>query len=203
MIVIVDYGLGNLSSIQNMLRKVGYKSVISNQISTIKEATKLILPGVGAFDQGIKNLHNMGLWDILNQKASSKVPILGICLGMQLMTQKSEEGKREGLGWIDAKTIKFNFSDDEKLLKIPHMGWNIINIKQDNGLFRNWSGEARFYFVHSYYVQCKHKSEITASFNYGDEFTASFQKGNIHGVQFHPEKSHKFGMKILKAFSEI
>ena len=202
MIVIVDYGMGNLGSIRNMIRKVGGKSVITSDKSEIKEASKIILPGVGTFDNAVKNLEKLGLIDIIKEKVLvEKVPILGICLGMQLLTKGSEEGYLEGFGFIDAETKRFNFKDKD--LKIPHMGWNVVKLQKRSRLFEGMENqENRFYFVHSYYVDCFDKRDILTTTFYGIEFISSFEKENIIGCQFHPEKSHKFGMQLLKNFVE-
>ncbi len=202
MIVIIDYNMGNPGSIDNMIKKIGYESVITHDIEIIKVAKKIILPGVGSFDKGIENLKNLNLWDILNYKAiKEKTPILGICLGMQLMTKKSEEGHEEGFGWIDAETLKFRFEGNH--LKIPHMGWNSIKIMKATNLFKNMEDdENRFYFVHSYYVKCNNKVDVLTLTYYGYDFVSSFEKENIIGVQFHPEKSHKYGLALLKNFLE-
>jgi glutamine amidotransferase len=202
MITIVDCGMGNLGSIQNMLKKIDHKSVITGKISDIEKAEKIILPGVGAFDNGMKNLKKMKLISVLNQKVlKEKTPVLGICLGMQLMTLKSEEGKLPGLGWIEAETIRFNFNGD-KNLKIPHMGWNNVKVMKNNGLSKDIHNNDRFYFVHSYFVKLKNSQDQLFETEYGSLFTSSFSKGNIFGVQFHPEKSHKYGMQLLKNFAE-
>ena len=201
MITIIDYGLGNLVSVKNMLKKLGAESVITDKISEIEKAKKMILPGVGAFDNGMTLIKQKGLLDILNKKATEeKIPVLGICLGMQLLTKASEEGVEKGLGWVDAQTIKFNFSD--KTLKVPHMGWSYIDVKKENALIRK-EDKHRFYFVHSYYVKCNDANDVIASCNYGNEFTCMFNHGNIYGAQFHPEKSLKFGMELLSNFSKI
>jgi glutamine amidotransferase len=201
MITIVDYGCGNLGSIQNMIKKIGSKAQITSDAAKIALAEKLILPGVGAFDTGIKNLHERGLWSILNKRVlEDKVPILGICLGMQLMTKSSEEGVLKGLSWIDAETKKFKFDEVSEKRKIPNMGWNYIEIKKNSRLFNNMYEHPKFYFVHSYYVNCHQKEDVIAVANYGQNYDCAFEKDNIFGVQFHPEKSHKYGMKLLENF---
>lgn len=200
MITIIDYGMGNLGSIQNMLKKIGHKSIISHNISDIEKAEKLILPGVGAFDNGMKNIEKFKLKDVLKKKVlADKTPILGICLGMQLMTQKSEEGVLPGLGWISGKTIKFT----DESLKIPHMGWNFVKTQKKHSLVKDLLRDSRFYFVHSYYVVLDQEEVTLMKTNYGHDFVSAFQKDNIMGVQFHPEKSHKFGMTMLKNFAEM
>ena len=199
MITIIDYGVGNIGSIANMIKKVGGKSLITSDLQEIKKAKKLILPGVGSFDNGIKRLKELGFIDTLNKKVlKEKTPIMGICLGMQLMTKSSQEGELDGLSWIDADTMRFK-SDT---LKIPHMGWNIISHQKESALFDETTQEKRFYFVHSYYVSCKREEDILTTTPYGHDFVSSFEKENIIGVQFHPEKSHKFGMSLFKNFVE-
>ncbi len=199
MIIVIDYGMGNLGSIANMIKKIGHKCLITSDLEEIKKATKLILPGVGSFDNGMKNLQERGMVEILNQKVLvEKTPILGICLGMQLMTKSSEEGSLSGLRWVDAQTKRF-VSDT---LKIPHMGWNIIKHQKNSQLFDEIEREKRFYFVHSYCVSCNQEADILTNTNYIQDFVSSFEKENIVGVQFHPEKSHKFGMNLIKNFVE-
>lgn len=203
-IVIVNYGMGNLGSIQNMLKHIGVKSIISDNITDIENADKLILSGVGAFDSGMKNISDLGFISVLNNKVlNDKTPILGICLGMQLFAESSEEGKLSGFGWINAKTIKFNFNDESGKLKIPHMGWNLVSLQKDSVLFEDILEESRFYFVHSYHLVCSEKENIVCKTNYGYDFPSAVEKENIFGVQFHPEKSHKYGMEILKNFSKM
>lgn len=200
--IIIIKGTGNVGSILNMLKKIGTSATIASDISLIEKAEKLVLPGVGAFDNGMKNLKEQGLIDVLNKKViREKTPILGICLGMQLLTKSSEEGILPGLGWINARTIRFKF--DDKNLKIPHMGWNTVHLSKKNSLFKEMLDEPRFYFVHSYHVVCNDEQDILAKTYYGYEFLSALQKDNIMGVQFHPEKSHKFGMKLLKNFVEL
>jgi len=198
-IVIVDYGLGNLMSLLYKFKKIGINAIISSNEKEIENAEKLILPGVGHFAKGIENLKNYNLIPVLNKKVlEEKTPILGICLGMQLLTKRSEEGNVEGLGWVDAETKRFDLNG----LKIPHMGWNTIEIKRGNILFKNIE-TPRFYFVHSYHVCCEDENDILATTNYGYDFTSAIKKDNVYGVQFHPEKSHKNGIKLLKNFAEV
>lgn len=202
MVVIVDYGLGNLASVKNMLKKIGVKSIVSSDKGEILNAEKLILPGVGNFFKGMEQLNQRGLIEVLNKKVlEDKIPILGICLGMQLMTNYSEEGDSKGLAWIDAETKRFAF--EEQSMKIPHMGWSDAYFNKDHELNQMNNEQARFYFVHSYRVLCNNKEDVLASSNYGGEFHSGFRKNNIWGVQFHPEKSHKFGMEFLKHFFQL
>jgi glutamine amidotransferase len=202
-ITIIDYKTGNLGSIQNMLKKIRVESVVTSDPTEIAAATKMILPGVGSFDQGMGNLNKLNIKDIINRRViEDKIPVLGICLGMQLMTSGSEEGKLEGLGWIDAETIRFRFEDSSRY-KSPHMGWNFIRQQKESRLMKDMLPDSRFYFVHSFYVRSNNPGDILTSTVYDKEFTSSFEKENIIGVQFHPEKSHKFGMALLKNFAEL
>jgi len=194
--------MGNLGSIRNMLKKIGMDSEITSDLDKIKQAKKLILPGVGAFDNGMENIEKMGLLPILNQLVlEKKTPVLGICLGMQLMTRRSEEGKLSGLGWIQADTKRFNFKENG--LKIPHMGWNNIQIKKNEPITKDLNNKSRFYFVHSYHAVCDDQTDTLFETNYGYNFTSAFSRDNIIGVQFHPEKSHKFGMQLLGNFANL
>jgi len=202
MITIINFGMGNLGSIANMIKRIGYSSEITSDISKITSAEKIILPGVGSFDKAMQNIANLGLLDVIKTKVlENKTQILGICLGMQLMCKNSEEGKEPGLGLIDAEVKKFSFPLDKKL-KIPHMGWNLVSTQKDNALFLKMYTEPRFYFVHSYHVVCNNASDVLSTTNYGFDFHSSFANENILGVQFHPEKSHKFGMLLIKNFIE-
>jgi imidazole glycerol-phosphate synthase subunit HisH len=203
MIVIIDYGMGNLSSIQNMLRRIGTKSLISSLPADIRAASKLILPGVGAFDNGMKNITEKGILPVLNEMATIKrIPILGICLGMQLLTRRSDEGSLAGLGWINADTHRFKFDAARNDLKIPHMGWNSTLAKKEHPLCSGLDTETRFYFVHSFHVVCDNPEDVLMQTHYGYDFTSAVQNENIMGTQFHPEKSHKYGMQLLKNFVE-
>lgn len=198
MITIVDYKVGNLGSIQNMLKKIGSPSLITSEPEKIQAAEKLILPGVGAFDSGIKSLKEHNLWEVLNDKVQKqKTPVLGICLGMQLLCNGSEEGKEQGLGWINADVTRFR--PKEKQYKIPHMGWNYVERPKESKLFQNMYPDPKFYFVHSFFVKANDQSSI-AKATYDVVFDAALEKGNVLGTQFHPEKSHKFGMRLLENF---
>jgi glutamine amidotransferase len=203
MITIINYGMGNLGSVQNMFKKIGVASEISSDLSVIAKAEKILLPGVGAFDAAMERINGGGFREILNKRVlEDKVPVLGICLGMQLLTDSSEEGRMPGLGWIPAKTIKFSFEKDSKL-KVPHMGWNRVYEKNASPLIDDLPPEPRFYFVHSYYVQATDEGHVLTTTKHGVEFNSIIQRDNIFGAQFHPEKSHKFGMRLLENFSRI
>ena len=199
MIAILDYGLGNLGSIANMLKVIGEKSKITSKQEEIKAAEGIILPGVGAFDAGMQKLNESGLTEVIMECASKGTPILGICLGMQLLGRRSEEGTLPGLGLIPFECKKFKFPDDSDL-KIPHMGWDIVDIKQSNPLVNNLEGSQRYYFVHSYHVVCDSEENVLMTCDYGYEFAAAVVKDKIIGVQFHPEKSHDFGLALLTNF---
>lgn len=201
MIAIIDYGMGNPGSIKNMLRKLGVASQITSDPQTIQDASKLILPGVGAFDAGMEHLHAKGLVGLLDRRVKEeRVPVLGICLGMQLMTRSSEEGGKPGLGWIDAEARRFSVPPASRL-KVPHMGWAPVTSQKPSKLVSaEGVDELRFYFVHSYYVSCNNSDDIALQASHGNDFVAGFEHDNILGVQFHPEKSHKFGLKLLENF---
>ncbi len=201
MIVIADYGLGNLGSIQNMFKKIGADAVVSSERGTLEAADKIILPGVGKFDAGMTGLRERDLLEVLNRKVmDDKIPVLGICLGMQLLTNGSDEGRLPGLGWIDGYAHHFDLDEG---YKIPHMGWNKVKITNKNELTEGMDETDKFYFVHSYYVRTKDKADMFLATEYGIEFASGIFHGNIFGVQFHPEKSHRYGMKLLKKFAEL
>lgn len=202
-ISVVDYGVGNLGSVINMLKKVGSDYVLATTIGDIEKAEKLILPGVGAFDHAMKMLHQEGFFEILNHKVlSDKTPILGICLGMQLLINGSAEGTERGFGWIDGHATRFRDISDDQSIRVPHMGWNSIAVEKDHPLLNSLETGSRFYFCHSYYVRCQTREDVLATTNYGDSFDAIIGKDNILGAQFHPEKSHKFGMQLFKNFKD-
>ena len=203
MITIINYNLGNPKSIQNMLKHIrGGEVCISNDPDEIASAQRIILPGVGHFQHGMEQLAELGLVDVLKKEVlQNKKPILGICLGMQLLTKHSEEGNLAGLGFIDAQTKKFEFQD--VTLKVPHMGWNKVEFKKNTPVNTGVSINPRYYFVHSYFVDCANQDDILCTTQYGQEFVSGFQHQNIFGLQFHPEKSHKFGMELLANFCKI
>lgn len=201
-VVIIDYGMGNIRSILNKVNRAGFEGIIAAETNSILSATKLILPGVGHFLNGMKKLQESKLIDILDKKVQiDKTPILGICLGMQLMTKFSEEGNTKGLGWIDADTVKFQLTDIRH--KIPHMGWNSIERKKDSLLLKDIPDKSNFYFVHSYHVKCNQTWDILTTTFYGYEFVSAIQKDNIYGTQFHPEKSHECGERMLNNFLNL
>jgi imidazole glycerol-phosphate synthase subunit HisH len=200
MIVIIDYGMGNLRSVQKKIERIGFNAVITDDKKIIEQAQKIILPGVGHFANGVKNIKERGIWTILNEKVlNDNTPILGICLGMQLMAKFSEEGNEVGFGWFDAKVVRFRVSNNIKF-KIPHIGWNSLNINRKVPFLNDINNESQFYFVHSYHVICNNKEDELTSTEYDYHFTSSIAKNNIIGVQFHPEKSHDQGEVLLKNF---
>jgi glutamine amidotransferase len=200
MIAILDYGIGNVSSIKNMLKKIGAEATISSDLSVIGSAEKIILPGVGHFDYCMKQLRAAPFFDLLNHRAQTeKVPLLGVCVGCQMLMESSEEGDEKGLGWIKGRVVRFNNDKTSEKVRIPHMGWTEINPKKYSGLYKD-AQEPRFYFVHSYHLECDDANDVSATAYYGYEFVASVERDNIIGVQFHPEKSHKFGMQLYDNF---
>ena len=201
MISVLDYGMGNIGSILNMLKWIGVESEVCDDLPSLENVQKLVLPGVGAFDHAMSRIRELGMFDMLNQKALvEEIPILGICLGMQLMTRGSEEGEMEGFGWIPAEAQRFTESSS---LKIPHMGWNVVNSNKESELTLGVEAETRFYFVHSYAVFSDNPNTCILETSYGVDFDSAIQKGQIFGVQFHPEKSHRFGAKLFRNFANL
>lgn len=202
-IAIVDYGVGNLSSIENMFKRIGIDALITSDPHQIEASEKMVLPGVGAFDSCVEKFDRSGLREVIDDLVNQKQqPILGICVGLQMMTEKSEEGSSTGLGWIKGRTVRFHEEDLPKGYKIPHMGWSDVHLSKPSLLLQNIE-EPRFYFAHSYYVVPEVENDILLFGEYGKRFTAAVQKNNIVGVQFHPEKSHSFGMKFLENFAAL
>jgi imidazole glycerol-phosphate synthase subunit HisH len=201
MIVIVNYGMGNLGSVKNMFKRIGANATISADPDVIYKASKILLPGVGAFDTAMQKINEQDFIEVLNHKAKKeKVPVLGICLGMQLLTEGSDEGRLNGLGWIAGRAHKFNSSLQ---IRVPHMGWNAVIPQRSDKLIENLGDEPRFYFVHSYFVKCALPNHSLLKTTYGIEFDSALSCDNIYGAQFHPEKSHKYGMKLLENFAQL
>ena len=200
MIAIVDYDIGNIAAVSNMLMRLGIRSVVTSSAQEIEQAYKIILPGNGSFDACMKNLRESGLVPVLEEKVlRQKTPLLGICVGAQMLGAKSAEGEESGLGWLDMQVNKFPDMDG---LRVPHMGWNEVWAdNRTNPLLQNMEEDARFYFVHSYYMEPHDPEDIMLSAKYGIEFAAGVSRGNIAGVQFHPEKSHRFGKQLLNSFA--
>lgn len=202
-IIIVDFGMGNLQSINKCFKKLGLISFISSDIIEIEKADKLILPGVGHFKAAMEKLKQLNLIEVLNKKVlEEKVPILGICLGTQLFCKFSEEGFVQGLGWIDAEVIKFRVNDKIKY-KIPHMGWNTVKVINSNSLDKVMNNDKEFYFVHSYHIKCNNPDDVWMTTVYEYEFVSAVHRNNIFGTQFHPEKSHDAGIELLEKFANI
>lgn len=203
MIAIIDYGMGNLGSVKRKLDRIGVQSRITSDTDEIISSSKIILPGVGYFSKAVSEIKKRGLWELLSEQVLiEKKPVLGICLGMQLMAKSSEEGYTEGLGWFDASVIRFKIRDT-RTYKVPHIGWNSIKLRKESSLFKEIGVESEFYFVHSYYVQCNRSEDVVSETDYEYCFTSAICKDNIFGVQFHPEKSHDAGETLLKNFINL
>jgi imidazole glycerol-phosphate synthase subunit HisH len=201
MITIIDYGLGNIMAFSNIFRKLNIPLQIASEEKDLISAEKIILPGVGSFDWAMKKLENSGMIDQLNNLViNENIPVIGICVGMQIMANKSEEGDKKGLGWMNAEVKKF---ENAKNMPLPHMGWNDVRPIKENPLFFNLEENSRFYFLHSYYFSHNHEKQILSQTNYNGCFTSAVSKENIFGVQFHPEKSHHWGVQLLKNFAEL
>lgn len=200
MIAILDYDMGNVGSIQNMIKKIGgYDTVITRDNALLARADTFILPGVGSFDKGIENLEKYDLISVINNHVTEGKALLGICLGMQLLGNGSEEGNKTGLGLIDFSCKRFYFDDNAR--KVPHMGWDYTRIvNRQNPMCHSLDEIERYYYIHSYYAICKHQEDVLMTCDYGGEFVSAVNQGNIYGMQFHPEKSHKYGIKLLTNF---
>lgn len=203
MITVIDYGAGNIGSVLNMIKHVGGAAEVARDARAVLGARKILLPGVGSFDNAMTRLDDLGLIEPLKERASAGVPFLGICLGMQLLANRSEEGKLEGLGLIPGQVRRFQFEAEDASLKIPHMGWNRASPAKDHPLIAGLGDDARFYFVHSFFFECEDPDSTLLRSSYGGPFTSGVQRGNVMGVQFHPEKSHRYGMQLIKNFVGI
>lgn len=202
MIGIIDLGLGNVGSIQNMCTRAGIEAALVREPAAVASSSKLILPGVGDFGHGMRSLHASGLLPVLEQRVLvEKVPLMGICLGMQMLTRGSEEAQEPGLGWIEADTVRL--SVEHAGLRVPHMGWNEIAARKGSTLFADLPDESRFYFVHTYEVVCDRPDDVAATAFYGKPVTAAICRDNISGTQFHPEKSHRFGLALFRSFASL
>lgn len=203
MIAIVDYGLGNVKAFANIYNELSIPYVVARAPAELDGATKIILPGVGAFDQAMMRLEAAGLRTLLDDRVlNGGVPILGICVGMQVLMKTSEEGVRPGLGWVDGDVVKFS-PGGETTLAVPHMGWNDVTVSAEDPLWRGLERDARFYFLHSYYVRCRDRTDVLAVTSYGSDFVCGVKRANVYGVQFHPEKSHRYGVQLLKNFADL
>lgn len=204
MITIINYGCGNIKAIQNVYHKLSIQTKVANRYEDLLDAKKLILPGVGAFDFAMQKFIDSGMKEKTNELViEKKVPVLGICVGVQLMTLSSEEGVLPGLGWINATVKKFENRKVPYLINLPHMGWNDVNPVKESSLFKGLEKDARFYFLHSYYLSSNTMNEIIAESDYAGAFTCAVNHENVYGVQFHPEKSHRYGVTLLNNFAKL
>jgi len=204
MITIIDYGLGNINAFVNVYKRLNIKTKVARIAADLKGATKIILPGVGAFDYAMSQLNASGMRDELDKQViANKVPILGICVGMQILAKSSDEGKLAGLGWIDGEVRLFDSNLIPYKTRLPHMGWNSINPVKENKLLEELNGNSRFYFLHSYYFTCNDKNNIIATTGYGVTYASAINHDNIFGTQFHPEKSHSNGIQLLQNFASL
>lgn len=204
MIVIINYGLGNLNAFVNIFKKLDIPVKIATQESDLENATKIVLPGVGAFDHAMAKLNESGMRETLDDLVlNKKLPVIGICVGMQILAKSSDEGVMPGLGYIDGVVRKFDTSNFKQKTRLPHMGWNDIVPKQGHSLFKDLEKVPLYYFLHSYYFECNKSEDAIATADYGTEFVCAVNNENIYGVQFHPEKSHHYGVQLLKNFAEL
>jgi glutamine amidotransferase len=204
MIAIIEYGLGNVRAFANVYERLKIPAFTVRDAAGLRAATKIILPGVGAFDHAISRLNNSGMRETLDKLVlESRLPVIGICVGMQILAKSSEEGVLPGLGWIDGVVKKFDPATIKSKTQLPHMGWNTIRPKTGNPLLAGLNADSRFYFLHSYYFQCHNPDNAVAGTEYGARFASVVNSGNIYGVQFHPEKSHQAGIRLLKNFADL
>ena len=204
MITIIDYGLGNIRAFANVYDRLNIPVSVARSSDDLRNATKIILPGVGAFDHAMSKLNGSGMRETLEQRVlGHRVPVLGICVGMQILARSSEEGILPGLGWIDGTVKKLDISFLQSKTRLPHMGWNTIHPHPRDPLLLNLDDDSRFYFLHSYYFHCNNPDDTIATTEYGIEFTSAARHHNIYGVQFHPEKSHNWGIQLLKNFADL
>jgi glutamine amidotransferase len=204
MITIVDYGLGNVAAFATVYNKANVKVAIAKTADDLKSASKLILPGVGHFDHAMRLLQQSGMREPLDEMVlRDRVPVIGVCVGMQMLARSSDEGELPGLGWIDATVRSLKSHEGTRTMSIPHMGWNDVKPLSANPLFAELEADARFYFLHSYFMSCDRKEDVLAVCNYGSDFACAVQSSNIYGVQFHPEKSHRFGDRLLRNFAGL
>jgi imidazole glycerol-phosphate synthase subunit HisH len=204
MITIIDYGLGNISAFVNAYERLNIPISVARTVDDLKTATKLILPGVGAFDYAMRQLNNSGMRETLDELVlAHHLPVIGICVGMQMMAKSSEEGVLSGLGWIDGTVRKFATSDLSSKIQLPHMGWNSICPSGNSLLFEGIDDDSRFYFLHSYYFRCNNRNDTISTTEYGIRYASAICRKNICGVQFHPEKSHQWGIQLLKNFANL
>jgi len=202
MTVLINYGLGNINAFINVFKRVDIPIRTANTVEELKGASKIILPGVGAFDHAMEKLNNSGMREALDQMVLvDRTPVIGICVGMQILGKKSDEGVLPGLGWIDGDVKKFDESTIQYKTKLPHMGWNDVNVTKSNKLFDGLENNALFYFLHSYYFNCNNNDDVIADATYGVNFACAVNHHNIYGVQFHPEKSHQYGERLLHNFA--
>lgn len=204
MIAVIDYGLGNILAFRNVFSRLNVPVTVARSAQDLAQATKLVLPGVGSFDQAMKQFDDSGMRGEVERLVLQRgMPILGVCVGMQMLAGASDEGELPGLGWIDGQVRKFDPSRMVRAMPLPHMGWNDVVPTSPAGLFRDLGQGARFYFLHSYYFECRDPQDVLATTDYGSNFSSAVRRGHIHGVQFHPEKSHHFGSQLLKNFADL
>ena len=204
MITLIDYGVGNIFAFQNVYKRLNIPTKIAKSAADLYDVEKLILPGVGSFDYAMNQLNNSGMREKLDKLVlEKKVPVIGICVGMQMMGKRSDEGKLDGLKWIDAEILKFDERFIKQRTKLPHMGWNDVSPIEDHPLFIGLEKEAIFYFLHSFYFKCNDSNDSIANSEYGISFSSAVNHNNIYGIQFHPEKSHQYGEKLLHNFAKL